>query len=419
MTDGLPRATVRENMALATTFFMPSLLRGTITSSARGQALTTRLDTLGRAQRVLSGLRERHGGRSVLVRGPAGPTLLVLSREDVRRVLTASDEVFTLASKEKLGGLGPFLDGTLLLSRGGPRAARRTFASAVLGASELYDGFAEVAAREAATLVPGALTYDLVNDSWNRVARTCLYGAGARDDTELSDVLAELRRAGNWLGARKRRQARLSARYDALIARHLGRAEPGSLAGKVATLPHDGDVCPVRQAAFWLMGFTVPPPGLMQTLALLAVHSPELELARSSTDYLRACLLEGLRLWAPVPALMRTVTVDTPWDGDVLPAGTSVLIPLILHERSPQLDYADRFSPEIWLDGTAEAEWLLGPFSRGPGECKGMNLALHAGTAFLASLLDHATPTLSRKFPDSGLPLMLDTMRLRILMEPR
>lgn len=411
---GLPRATARENLALATTFFLPSLLRGTITSSPRGHALTTRLDTMARAQRVLSGLRERYGGRSVLVRGVSGPTVLVLDREGAERVLTASDAVFTLASREKLSGLGPFLDGTLLLSRGGPRAARRAFAESVLKDASLFDGFARVAAEEAATLVPGVLTYSLVNDCWNRVARRCLYGEGARDDTELSDVLAGLRRAGNWLGARRGRQARLSARYDELIAGHLARAEPGSLAGLIPSLCPAAGVRPARQAAFWLMGFTVPPPGLMQTLALLAGHPAD----RYSADYVRACLLEGLRLWAPVPALMRTITSPVTWDGEELPAGTGVLIPLILHARSPLLPYAHRFAPEIWLDGTAEREWLLGPFSRGPGQCKGMNLALHVATAFLRALLERARPVLERPL-GSPLPLMLDTMHLRVSMEPR
>lgn len=414
MTDGLPRATVRENLALATTFFLPSLARGTITSSPRGHALTTRLDTMARAQRVLSGLRERYGGRSVLVRGVSGPTVLVLARADVERVLTGSDEVFTLASREKLSGLGPFLDGTLLLSRGGPRNSRSAFATSVLGSSELDEGFARIAAEEAATLVPGVLTYSAVNDCWNRVARRCLYGEGARDDTELSEVLAGLRRAGNWLGVRRGTQARLSARYDALIAGHLRRAEPGSLAGLIPALAPDAEVCPARQAAFWLMGFTVPPPGLLQALALLASFPA----GSPSPSYVRACLLEGLRLWAPVPALMRTITEEVIWDGETLPAGTGVLIPLILHARSPQLPYADRFAPEIWLDGTAEAEWLLGPFSRGPGQCKGMNLALHVGTAFLGAMLALGRPVLERPLGDP-LPLMLDTMHLRLTMEPR
>ncbi|GAA4082008.1 cytochrome P450 [Nonomuraea soli] len=403
----LPCATVAENAALTATFFAPSLLRGTITSVGAGHTLTTRLDTLRRAQRLMAGLRSRYGG-AVLVRGPGGPTLLVLGREQVRRVLTAPDDLFSLASPEKVNGLGPFLEGTLLLSSGPPREDRRGFVTRVLEEPTLRARFAAVAREEAATLVPGVLTYPALNECWNRVARRCLYGDGARDLTELSTLLADLRRAGNWLGLRQGRQRELSARYDALILRELARSEPGSLAGAVASQPHPASACPVRQAAFWLMGFTVPPPGLMQALALLAARGP--------ADP-RAALLEGLRLWAPVPALMRTVTSDTSWEGARLPKGTSVLIPLILHQRDPALPYADRFAPEIWLDGTAEREWLIAPFSRGPGQCKGMNLALHVGAAFLGEVVRLAR--VRGPYLPEPLPLMLDTLRLRLVLEAR
>ncbi|MFI6813660.1 cytochrome P450 [Nonomuraea sp. NPDC050328] len=409
MSDPIPRATARENAALAATFYAPSLLRGTIASIPAAHTLTTRLGTLGRAQRVLARLRERYG-EAVLTRGPAGHTLLVLGRDGVRRVLEAPTDLYTLASKEKVAGLGPFLEGTLLLSSGSDREARRAFVTDVL--SQLEPRFAEVAREEAAALVPGVLTYARLNDAWNRVARRCIYGDGARDAVELSRLLAALRGAGNWMGLRQARQRELSARYDALIAAHLRRAEPGSLAGLTAGLAPRPPVCPVRQAAFWLMGFTVPPPGLMQALALLAGRP-----AVPGGDDPRAVLLEGLRLWAPVPALMRTLTEDTTWEGAPLAAGTSVLIPLVLHQRDPSLPYADRFTPAIWQDGTAEREWLLGPFSRGDGRCKGMELALHTGSAFLGELMARAA--IRGPWLPDPLPLMLDTPRLRLTLEER
>lgn len=409
MADPLPHATTGENAALAAAFYAPSLLRGTITSIPVGHTLTTRLRTLDRARRLLARLRERYGD-AVLTRGPAGPTLLVLGREGVRRVLDAPTDLFSLASEEKLAGLGPFLEGTLLLSSGRDREIRQSFVSAAL--DRLEPRFTEIAREEAAALVPGRLSYDRLNDRWNRVARRCLYGDGAREAVELSQTLAALRRAGNWLGLRQSRQRELSTRYDALVAHHLGRAEPGSVAGFAAALAPPPSACPIRQAAFWLMGFTVPPPGLMQALALLAGAR-----AAQGDDDPRAVLLEGLRLWAPVPALMRKVAQDADWAGARLAAGTSLLIPLGLHQRDPALPYADRFTPEIWLDGTAEREWLLGPFSRGEGQCKGMELALRTGAAFLDELMTRARirgPLLPER-----LPLMLDTPRLRLTLEAR
>ena len=204
------------------------------------------------------------------------------------------------------------------------------------------------------------------------MARRCLFGNGARDDVELTQVLARLRQAANWAGLRRRGQEALSARYDGLVAGHLFRAEAGSLASLASWIPRGPGTSAVRQAAAWLMSFAGMPPALMQSLALLASFP-------CPPAMLPGCLQEGLRLWAPIPLLVRSTTRETTWYRERLPAGTSVMIPLILHGRTPGLAYANTFSPAIWADGTAEREWLLSPFSRGPAQCKGMNIGLNVG----------------------------------------
>ncbi|NUS04866.1 MAG: cytochrome P450, partial [Nonomuraea sp.] len=271
---------------------------------------------------------------------------------------------------------------------------------------------AEVAREEAAALTDGVVDYARLEACWQRVARRCVYGAGAAGDEELTTLLAQVRQAGRRRA--RRRQEILSGRYDARILDHLRRAEPGSLAGLLAETSSGPGTRGLRQATFWLMGFSVTAASLMRTLALLATHPAQRKCARADADYLRACLREGLRLWPPVPALSRVTTEETTWYGAPLPAGTHVLVPFAPHQRSPRLAYADTFAPEIWLDGTAAHQWWALP------RCDGVHLMLGVGTAFLGGILRAARPTATGRAlsPHRPLPRTLNAARLRVTMRP-
>ena len=96
-----------------------------------------------------------------------------------------------------------------------------------------------------------------------------------------------------------------------------------------------------------------------------------------------------MRLWPTTPAILRDTTTDTTWDRAVLPAGTALVIfAPFLHRDDQRLPYADQFTPEIWLDGRAQDNWSLVPFSAGPAECAGRNLALLVASTLLAALLE-------------------------------
>lgn len=371
MPRGLPRATVLESLRLAATLAPPNTPH-----------VTAGLDLL-RSRSLLTGLNLRYGGRPVLVRGPRGPALVVLSTRDAERVL--SEEGYAPAVRERPAGL-------------------RT--------DVLLPAFVEVAREEAAELTDGVVDYARLEACWQRVARRCVYGDGAADDVELSALLARVRRAGRRRA--RRRQEILSGRYDARILDHLRRAEPGTLAGLLAVTTQGPETPALRQAAFWLMGFSVTAAALMRTLALLATHPAQRKSARADAGYLRACLREGLRLWPPVPALSRVTATETDWYGSVLPAGTHVLVPLGAHQRSPRLPYADAFRPEIWLDGTAAGEWWSLP------TCDGVHLTLAVGTAFLGGILRAARPKMPVRAvsPHRPLPQTLNAARLRVRMRP-
>ncbi|MEW1844226.1 cytochrome P450 [Nonomuraea angiospora] len=376
MPRGLPRATVLESLRLAATLLPPG-----------APHLMPGRDPL-RSRALLAELETRYGGRPVLVRGLRGPALLVISKRDALRVLSEEGEYAQGVGQRPFG----------------------------LPTDMLRPTFIDIAREEAGELTSGVVDHDRLNARWQRVARRCVYGDGAADDVELTRLLADLTRAGRWRA--RRRQDLLSGRYDARILDHLHRAEPGSLAGLIAETPGVARSRGLMQAAFWLMGLGVMSAGLMQTLALLAAHPAQRKSARRDADYLRACLREGLRLWPPVPALSRVTATRTDWYGTTLPAGTTVLVPIAAHQRSPRLPYANTFAPEIWLDGTAANEWWARSF-KGPG-CDGVHLSLAVGTAFLAGIVRAARPKPVGRLlsPHRPLPHTLNLARLRVTMRP-
>ncbi|MGP3958135.1 cytochrome P450 [Nonomuraea sp. 3N208] len=370
MPRGLPRASALESLRLATVLVPP------------GAPHVPPGRDLLHARSLLADLESRYGGRPVLVRGPRGPALLVLSKRDALRVLEGERDAYAPARDERR------------LS---------------LPTDVLRPAFIEIAREEAAELTDGVVDYERLDARWQRVARRCVYGDGAAGDEELTSLLTRLgrQRAG-------RRQEILSGRYDARILDHLRRAEPRSLAGLIAETSGETESRGLMQAAFWLMGLGVTATGLLQTLALLATHPGHRKAARADPQHLRACLREALRLWPPVPALSRVTAASTEWYGTTLPAGTTVLMPLAAHQRSARLPYANTFAPEIWLDGTAADEWWARP------GCDGVNLMLAVGTAFLGGMLRAARPKPIGRLllPHRPLPYTLNVSRLRVRMRP-
>jgi cytochrome P450 len=137
--------------------------------------------------------------------------------------------------------------------------------------------------------------------------------------------------------------------------------------------------------------------------------------------FVRACIQESIRLWPAAPTLVRRTTGDTEWDGTMVPAGTRVLIPAAVFHRARTLPYANRLAPEIWLDGSGDADWSLNLFSRGQAQCAGRNLALVLSTASLAELLRQAEFELLRPKlgPDRPLPYGINPLTTRFAVRGR
>ena len=255
MTAGLPRASLLENARFALTYALPSLLRGALIPQPFWTELTTRLNTGQWAVATVERLSGRHGGRSLLLRGVLGETLLILATEDVRRVLDSPVEVFSLDAREKQRVLDPFAPDALNASPPSLHVQRRPFNEAVLDYGHephrLAERFLAIVGQEITAMLGTArvLDYERSLAGFRRINRRCVLGDAAADDIELSEEHSRLREDGNWLGLKvwnRGRDARLRASMDERIRGYVDAAEPGTLVSLFPSAPQARETAPER-----------------------------------------------------------------------------------------------------------------------------------------------------------------------------
>ncbi|PRX45469.1 cytochrome P450 [Prauserella shujinwangii] len=415
---------------------LPTLAGGVLKRRPKVMALAGRLRLDRPAVRLLRRLRSRYGPDPVPLRIPRRSFALVLDAGDVERVLDRTPAPFAPATREKSAALSHFQPHAVLTTRGSERRPRRRFNEDALEWNHplhAVAGAADTAVREeTARLLAETgdrLDWPAFNRAWWRIVRRIVLGDGARDDDEVTDALATLRYHGNWAYLRPKDRG-LRERFRRTLARHLDRAERGSLAGAVADTPAEPGVDPYGQVPHWLFAFDAVGMVTLRTLALLATHPVQAASARaeagdamgpSQLPYLRACVLESVRLWPTTPIVLRESTETTEWrTGNLPPETTFVVFSPFFHRDRERLPFADRFDPDVWLDGRAQQDPALVPFSEGPGECPGQNLALFTASTMLAALLadrDYrllAPRTTARRLGSGRrLPATLDNFGLR------
>jgi cytochrome P450 len=243
-------------------------------------------------------------------------------------------------------------------------------------------------------------------------------------------MLARLRFDANWAFLKPRRTG-LRRRFYARLNSHLARAEPGSLAGEMAGIPTTHRTAPAQQVPQWLFAFDAAGIATFRALAVLVSHpdaaAPAREEIRRCSEpgphdlpYLRAGVLESVRLWPTTPMILRQTTQETTWESGAMPAHTSVLIfAPFFHRDDRRLPYADTFSPRLWLEPRSMEDWPLIPFSGGPVVCPGQNLVLLLASTALAALLDGHELELegpTRLDPHRPLPATLNPVALRFTL---
>jgi cytochrome P450 len=275
-------------------------------------------------------------------------------------------------------------------------------------------------------LAMSELDWDTFTKRWWQLVREITLGGDTAEDRELTDLLGKLRLDANWAYAHPKRN-RLRNRFLALVRQQVALNRPDSLAAALNATPAAPGTDPAGQLPHWLFAFDAAGIATFPTLALPASHPQAGTRARAEAEasdpaeprqlpFLRACVLESLRLWPTTPMVLREATQDTPWGRK----GTTFLVfTPFFHRDTQRLPYAERFDPEVWLDGRAADEPALVPFSAGPGACPGRDVVLFTTSTLLAALLRRHRFTLTGKElrPDD-LPATLDHFALRFTVEP-
>ncbi|KKK19858.1 hypothetical protein P175DRAFT_0252155 [Aspergillus ochraceoroseus IBT 24754] len=110
-------------------------------------------------------------------------------------------------------------------------------------------------------------------------------------------------------------------------------------------------------------------------------------------EYLNACIEEGLRFYPPVPTGVPRIIPSGGLMvcGELVPAGTAVSVSQWTTYRNPEnFKRPNEFLPERWLDDpefATDKKAALQPFSFGPRNCLGKNLAYHEMRILLANVL--------------------------------
>lgn len=263
------------------------------------------------------------------------------------------------------------------------------------------------------------------HDALTRLVRRYLNGPGRPG---LIDNLVANEEDFGWTLASRRRFGRdWAAAVDALVARR--RRRPGDGRGDLLDLliaardPQTGEGLP--DAEIRDQCGTMLFAGHETTARLLFWACYLLTLDRNEQDRLRAesrafaagdaqrlsdldrwprqrlVLFETLRLYPPVPNILREAVVDTAIGDEPVQARTHVLIvPFIMHRHRRLWDQPMAFLPDRF-DGLP-APWTKGafmPFGSGPRICIGASFALSAAQIVLASLLSRFELTLENPRP--------------------
>lgn len=224
------------------------------------------------------------------------------------------------------------------------------------------------------------------------------------------------------LGRRRRHQRRAAAEIRRLLldlvearaAEIAAGTAPDDLATKIMTTqdPETGDLFAPEEmvdqvAIFFLAGHETSASALSWTLHCLA-HDPEAQEAAAAEaravfgrsppefadlrklPFIRDVFREGLRLYPPVPMMVRETARPEEMRGkSIAPGSTFVLSPWHIQRHERLWERPHEFDPWRWRTEAAResARNAFMPFSAGPRVCTGAGFAMQEGVLFLAAFL--------------------------------
>jgi cytochrome P450 len=198
----------------------------------------------------------------------------------------------------------------------------------------------------------------------------------------------------------------VQTRLDAIATKTV----PDDLATKILTTKDpqtgetfDRDEMVDQVAIFFLAGHETSASALAWTLYLLALYPEWQERVAAEAQVMtrdfsklstlkttRDVFREALRLYPPVPMMVRETTQAEDFRGrDVKPGAQVVLSPWHLHRHERFWNDPDGFDPSRWATdaGKQSARQAYMPFSAGPRVCTGAGFAMIEGVVLLAQIL--------------------------------
>jgi cytochrome P450 len=433
MATQLPTASIIDSARAARDVLLPVVAQGAILRRPLWTRFAERINADDRALRRVRALRRTYGDGPVLLRLPLRPFALVLGPADVRRILDETPEPFSAATTEKVAALNHFQPHGLLATDPPLRAARRDLNEQALDTHRPVHRHADTmlaAITEEFGSLYGTLGWDDFRALWFRAVRRIVLGDAARDDDELIRLLDGLRGNANWAEFHHSDDRRRH-RFEQRLAPYVEAAAPGSLVS--ALPPADGVLDPAGQVPHWLFAFDAAGIALWRLLAVLAARPEFAEPVREEAEhpdrspllaYAGAALQESVRLWPTTLVILREARQETYWNDRTAPAGTEfAIVSSVFHRDDEALEFANRFAPEVWLDGRSDREWPLIPFSAGPAVCPGRNVVLLTTSAATSQTVAHydldVDPATRRVLTQPNLPATFDHTSVRLGFWPR
>ncbi|MCL6284285.1 cytochrome P450 [Ruegeria sp. 2012CJ41-6] len=374
-------------------------------------------------------------------RTPFFRSFLINQPELVSRVLKECPEAFP--KSDRIGeGLRPLLGNSVFLTNGETWKRQRRIIDPAFEGGRLRDTFPamQAAARAAVDRLEGqvgqvseieALTSHAAADVIfrtlfsipieNEVAAEVFTRFRAYQRAQPILNLAAFVPLPRWLPrfhsrATRRNAARIRALITQLTSERMRAIEAGSapddLATKIMTTrdPQTGDRFDTDEmvdqvAIFFLAGHETSASALAWALYLLALYpdwqdkvADEAQALEPDADFSalsrlkisRDVFREALRLYPPVPMMVREATCPHQFRNRAVPTGAQVVIsPWHLHRQSRLWDDPDGFDPSRWVteNGKACQRTAYIPFSAGPRVCPGAGFAMVEGPLLLSTLL--------------------------------
>ena len=337
-------------------------------------------------------------------------------------------------------GLRPLLGDSVFLTNGATWRRQRRIIDPAFGRGRLREAFPamrdaagsmvdrlkdgeieveEVASRAAADVIFRTLFSIPIED---RLASGVFDAFRAYQRSSPILNLAALMPLPRWAPRPHRRRTRNAARsirslMTDLVARRATEIAAGTAPDDLATKimsypdPETGETFSPAEmvdqvSIFFLAGHETSASALAWATYLLATHpnAQDRVAAEAARDwdtigigdladlpFTRDVFREAMRLYPPVPMMVRQTTGPENFRGRAAPAGSQcVLSPWHLHRHEKLWADPDAFDPDRWSrhEGRESARRAYIPFSAGPRVCPGAGFAMAEGVLLLARLVD-------------------------------